>query len=116
MSGDHDAMGYPFDLAFLHIVPQFMWHSPAYIAGNVKGLTALRDALTAAIESGKAEASVFANDGEGYGVEITRHRCTSELGHPPYLFQMIQDGMAQERETERKLKPRKLRVNKETVE
>lgn len=114
MSNTHDTMGFPRGLAFLHLFPQYKWHSPARIAGTEEALIALRDALNAAIETGSAEVSVFAHDGEGYRVEISRHRCTSELGAAPYVLQMVLDGMAQERETERNFRPGKV-VDKEAV-
>jgi hypothetical protein len=66
---------WPDGTEILHILPQRQWHDPAWIVGTRGALTALRDALTAAIAlpetEGRAPAVVcdaMANDGEGYGV------------------------------------------------
>jgi hypothetical protein len=65
------------DTELLHIVPQHMYHDPAFIAGNRLGLTRLRDAIDAALAApGKtAQASVMPIDGEGYNVFV---RCETE--------------------------------------
>lgn len=52
----------------LHIYGQQWWHNDAHLVGTREALADLRDALTAALESGEPErVEVFANDGEGYG-------------------------------------------------
>lgn len=55
----------------LHIYGQSSWHSPALIVGNRCALSAIRDAISTALESGKAECYAMAWDGEDYSVEIT---------------------------------------------
>lgn len=69
---------------WLHIYPQPRQHGQAFIRGNAEALTALRDALTAAIESGQGEAGVFAHDGEGYAVTCQRVNIGGLLGPLPY--------------------------------
>lgn len=53
---------------WLHLFAQEQWHGGAYIVGTRKGIEALRDALTQALESPKGVgiAQGFTNDGEGY--------------------------------------------------
>ena len=48
---------------FLHIVPQFSYHSTAYVRGDRSALIALRDALDAAIKDGAGTAHAFCSDG-----------------------------------------------------
>ena len=53
----------------LHIYGQEIWHADAFIIGDVKSLTKLRDSLNRAIENANADATDhFANDGEGYNL------------------------------------------------
>jgi hypothetical protein len=55
----------------LHIYGQDAWHDTAYIVGDRQSLTALRDCLTEALDSGEAtKFNSFTNDGEGYSIEI----------------------------------------------
>ena len=57
----------------LHVHGQAVWHDAAYIVGTRAGIQKLRDALDAALaaEDGTAMAEeVFANDGEGYQVNV----------------------------------------------
>lgn len=54
----------------LHLYAQPFWHAEAYIVGDREGLTALRNAIDAALETGRATALPFASDGEGYELEI----------------------------------------------
>ncbi|HEX7324293.1 MAG TPA: hypothetical protein VF292_02925 [Rhodanobacteraceae bacterium] len=49
-----------------HIYAQGAWHDAAYIVGNQAALTALRDALDAALRTGVGAVELYANDGEGY--------------------------------------------------
>ena len=56
----------------LHIYAQLMYHWEAIVVGNVAGLTAMRDALNAAIDRGTGCAVAFAKDGEGYHVVALR--------------------------------------------
>ena len=59
------------ELCMLQIYGQPIWHSDANLLGTISGLTALRDALTTAIESGEVQRTpFFPSDGEGYGVVI----------------------------------------------
>lgn len=70
------------EIALLHLYGQGHWHDDAYIVGNTRGLTALRDAITKALadnDNGPDEAEVSVADGEGYGVVIIRDD-TSWLG------------------------------------
>lgn len=73
---------------WLHLRGQFSYHGEALISGSVAGLTALRDALTAAIEQRDAVASVYANDGEGYVVTIRRCARLRDMGQPPYIDEL----------------------------
>ncbi len=54
----------------LHLYAQPFWHAEAYIVGDREGLTALRDAIDAALDTGRGTASPFASDGEGYELEV----------------------------------------------
>lgn len=55
----------------LHIYPQEFFHGEAWIAGTKEGLTALRDALTRAIDTNEpAATTAFPTDGEGYRVFV----------------------------------------------
>jgi len=57
----------------LHIYGQGAWHDPVYICGDRKGLEALRDALTKAIERGSCDnGRAIVNDGEGYQLVVRR--------------------------------------------
>ncbi len=69
---------------WLHIRPQNWNHDSAEIVGTRAGLSALRDAISVALEVGESEASAIANDGEGYGVRIRRSRTVAGLGRPYY--------------------------------
>jgi hypothetical protein len=60
------------NLPWLHVHGQWGPHQPASLIGTVSGLSALRDALTRAIDSGAEEVHVFATDGEGYAIQIVR--------------------------------------------
>ena len=54
----------------LHIYAQSMWHDEAFIVGGAKAITALRDALTHALEHGRSDVTLCASDGEGYSVIV----------------------------------------------
>jgi len=62
----------------LNIYGQEFWHSEAKIAGNKEALKALREAIDRAIKNDKSvlgagekvDEALFANDGEGYALEI----------------------------------------------
>ena len=69
---------------WLHIYAQPFQHEDAVIRGNVEALTALRDALTVAIETGQAEADAFCHDGEGFGVLCQRVNLNALMGPLPY--------------------------------
>lgn len=56
----------------LHIYAQPDNHCTALIVGNRNALIVLRDAIDAALASGKAETGAVTTDGEGYSVEIVR--------------------------------------------
>lgn len=59
------------DPAHLHVYGQEAWHDEAFVVGDVAGLTALRDAIDAALRDGAAVTPVvFVNDGEGYQVVV----------------------------------------------
>jgi hypothetical protein len=56
----------------LHVYgPQF-WHDNVYIVGNEDALGALRDALTAVIDSGRGACLSFASDGEGFAAVVLK--------------------------------------------
>jgi len=68
----------------LNLLPQETYHDDAVIVGTTKGLTDLRDAITAALESGKSELQTFASDGEGYTLimhHLTEDKFNSEATH-----------------------------------
>ena len=60
----------------INLYPQFTYHDDAKIAGTREGLTLLRDAINAALDTaqkiGKAERvfEVFTSDGEGYQLSV----------------------------------------------
>ena len=87
---------------WLHLRGQFSYHGEALISGTRAGLTALRDALTLAIEQRDAEAEVFASDGEGYAVTIRRCARIRDMGEPPYIDQLGRAVADAEREFMRK--------------
>lgn len=58
---------------YLHVYPQWSWHTEASICGNRPAIAQLRDALTAALDSPDGvsmSAEQFATDGEGYSVLV----------------------------------------------
>ena len=54
----------------LHIYAQEAWHDDAFIVGKRLGLEALRDAISEALEKGRARADAYVADGEGYEIKI----------------------------------------------
>ena len=48
-------------------------HDEAFIVADVKGLTALRDAIDAALSAGHGKAVVAAEDGECFKLHVVRH-------------------------------------------
>lgn len=70
---------------WLHIRSQTRNHGQAEVIGTRAGLVVLRDAINAALDSGKSETTAFASDGEGYGVFVRRSRTLSGLGNPFYV-------------------------------
>jgi len=60
------------DEPFLHLHAQAQWYGDAYVVGTRKGLEELRAAIDAALTSPNHSATVsqFANDGEGYQLEV----------------------------------------------
>lgn len=78
-------------LEWLHIYGQFCWHSDANIRGTREGLTALRDAINDALETGEGKAAVVASDGEGYPVIVTRVNTCAALGSPEYIMERQYD-------------------------
>ncbi len=77
---------------WMHIYPQYAYHSPVKIIGNAPALLALAAALTAAAESSKGEAHGVTRDGEGYSIEIQRTNTTG-LRHTslPYTAEWARD-------------------------
>lgn len=69
---------------FMHVYSQYMWHDDAVIRGTKTALSALRDAIDAAIADGEGRAEVYATDGEGYHVVITRVNTIAAVGQPEY--------------------------------
>lgn len=84
--------------AWLHIKSQSRWHGSVIIRGTKAGLVALRDGLNAALDVGTSEASAFASDGEGYGIDIARCRTVSALGKPFYIDEAARDIASYERD------------------
>lgn len=56
----------------LHLFAQSQWHDEAYVAGDRKSLEDLRAAIDKALAAhdGRAKATSFTNDGEGFDVHI----------------------------------------------
>lgn len=69
---------------FLHVYSQYMWHDDAVIRGTKTALLALRDAIDAAIEGTEGRAEVYATDGEGYHVVVSRVSTVAAVGQPEY--------------------------------
>lgn len=63
----------------LHVYGQSIWHDEVRIIGTLTALTALRDAIDAAVSSGEDQvsASMFVRDGEGYSVRISARSAES---------------------------------------
>ena len=59
-----------YSMNLLHIYAQEAWHDDAFIVGNRLGLEALRDAISEALEKGRARADAYVTDGEGYEIKI----------------------------------------------
>ena len=78
-------------LPWLHIRGQFSYHCEAYIVGSRVGLTALRDAISAALADGDGEATAIANDGEGYAVTVRRTSRLRDMGAPPYIDELARE-------------------------
>lgn len=62
-------------LPLLHLYEQSSWHEDGYILGNRKGLEALRDAISAALDGKPEAAKVTQNDGEFYHLTV---RCVGD--------------------------------------
>ena len=56
--------------AYVNVYPQAAPHQPAQLLATAAGLRTLRDAIDAALETGVANADVFASDGEGYSLVV----------------------------------------------
>jgi len=89
----------PFD--WLNVHGQYMWHSPARIAGTKEALWRLRDLLVLLLDPqaiAKARGEFYASDGEGYTLTI---EVLSE-DEPEYIAEFAQSaliaGMAQMRQ------------------
>lgn len=57
----------------LHVYGQEHEHDDAFIVGDVKSLTALRDAIDAALSKGHGHAAVSPEDGECFKLYVVRH-------------------------------------------
>lgn len=58
---------------WMHVYPQYIWHSEATICGTRQGIEALRDALNAALDDPQGvtlASGFFASDGEGYALHV----------------------------------------------
>ena len=70
---------------WMHIYPQYTYHSEAFIRGDRAALLKLREAIDKALDGAQnPEAQVFAADGEGYGVIIQLCNVIGLLGPLPY--------------------------------
>lgn len=70
----------------LQIYGQSIWHADARLCGTVEGLTALRDALSAAINSSQPQGiGFFPSDGEGYWLEV-KPMSEDELDREPVWY------------------------------
>lgn len=56
----------------LHVYAQSQWHDDAFVAGDRKSLEDLRSAIDRALAhgDGRAKATSFTNDGEGFDVHV----------------------------------------------
>lgn len=54
----------------LHVYAQHSHHGEAYIAGNRRALIDLRHTIDEALALGDGEMRTFANDGEGYELQV----------------------------------------------
>lgn len=97
---DYDA------LEWLHVYGQYSYHSEATIRGTIAGLTALREAISKALEGGKGCARVIASDGEGYSLQVLRVNTQAALGHPEYLFELEYEMGKREAERKRQIAKR----------
>ncbi|HEU0197080.1 MAG TPA: hypothetical protein VFQ88_07730 [Nevskiaceae bacterium] len=70
------------DVAWAHLYAQGAWHDEAYIVGNRTALTALRDALDAALRTGVGATELYARDGEGYATVCLLRPSLRELALP----------------------------------
>jgi hypothetical protein len=86
------------DTPWLNVRSQCTYHAEAYVRGTDAGLRALRDAIDAALAGKTGEARVFASDGEGYAIEVTRCGLVDEVGHPTYLDECARELAYRERE------------------
>lgn len=75
------------DLPWMHVYGQYMPHDCATLRGTVAALTAVRAAIDAALKDGTGVAEVFASDGEGYQINITRTSTYAQLGAPEYIYE-----------------------------
>lgn len=80
----------------MHVYPQSQWHMPVDIRGTTEALVALRDALDRALAEGTAKATAYANDGEGYEINIHRVNVLNLLGPLPYFHEYARDDMHEE--------------------
>lgn len=70
VAGPVDQPVRPLGAEVLHCYAQHSWHTEAYISGGKDALTALRNAIDAALSEGAAELRTVTSDGEGYSLYI----------------------------------------------
>ena len=85
------------DIAWLHIRSQSTYHDEAEIIGTKAGLEAALKAIAAALANRDGNASVFANDGEGYRLSVRCSNRVRDLGQPFYVDEIARDLAVAER-------------------
>lgn len=80
------------NLPWLHVYPQYAYHSELKIIGNAVALLHLADALRAAAETGAGKSSGITSDGEGFPIEILRTNTTGlRYTSLPYTAEWARD-------------------------
>jgi len=82
--------------SYLHVYPQYTHHAELQIKGTLDGLQKLVAAIQEAIDDSQSfDGAVFANDGEGYQIIVTKADGKDDLGEPYYAHNHEGDCAAQ---------------------
>lgn len=92
-------------LPWMHVYGQYMPHDCATLRGTVAALTAVRNAIDVALKEGTGTAEVFASDGEGYKINVTRTSTFAQLGAPEYIYEKEFELGMRTAERDRKYRP-----------